>query len=325
MLILGFRGGVGGAAWVDGGQPRPVAVTRESLSLIRPGIAGAGCAGCGGAVYEVEKVLLSNKLMFHKSCFNCEGCGSNLDTLKVMIAPDNKTFCKNCYKMVMKREAHNMNVATDSIMADSEDENGCPVCGGKVYEAEKIATKSSWWHKSCFRCFSCKHKVDQSSYMEADNRIFCKTCYARDFCSSSKNKFGDKAGVRAEDGDRSACLRCGEKVFSVDKVLGKLGVYHRGCLCCGECGTSLTVTNFLCGDDGDIFCRQCYALKWGVKGRAGSVSRTQMTEIMAGAGDPDMCLRCGGRVYSAEKMTTSAGQFHKYVDVEGYLIIFSEN
>ena len=308
----GYRGGAGGGAWADGRQPGPGTITRDSLALIRPGETGAGCLRCGGAVFEAEKVLISNKIVFHRNCFNCQGCGSSLDALKVMIAPDNKAFCKNCYKMVLKMDSHNLNIATDSIMADSEDKSGCPVCGGRVYEAEKIATKTSWWHKSCFRCESCKHKLDMSSYIEAESKIYCKTCYARNICNSARNKFGDKAGVRAGEGDKAGCLRCGDKVFSVDKVLAKAGVYHRGCLSCGGCGTGLSVTNFLCGGDtGEIFCRQCYAARWGVMGRAGSVTRTQVTEIMAGEGEPDMCLRCGGRVYSAERMTTSAGQFHK--------------
>ena len=307
-----YRGGAGGGAWVDGCQQRPGTVTRDSLAILRPGEAGPGCLRCGGAVFEAEKILISNKIVFHRNCFNCQGCGSSLDALKVMISPDKKAFCKNCYKMGLKMKSHNLNIATDSIMADSEDKSGCPVCGGRVFEAEKIATKSNWWHKSCFKCHSCKHKLDMSSYIEAENRIYCKTCYARDFCNSAKNKFGDKAGVRAGEGDKSGCLRCGNKVFSVDKVVAKAGVYHRSCLSCGECGTGLTVTNFLCGGDtGEIFCRQCYAARWGVMGRAGSVTRSQVTDIMAGDGDPDMCLRCGGRVFSAEKMTTSAGQFHK--------------
>jgi len=89
-------------------------------------------------------------------------------------------------------------------------------------------------------------------------------------------------------------------------VLGRAGVYHKQCLSCGECGTKLNVTNFSCGSDGDMYCRQCYAARWccyqwtmltyctrfGVRGRAGSVTRrSQVTDIMTNEDDPNMCLR----------------------------------
>ena len=138
-----------------------------------------------------------------------------------------------------------------------------------------------------------------------------QTCYGREFGDNSRNKFGEKTGIRADAGDKSGCLRCGNKVFSVDKVLGRSGLYHKQCLSCGGCATKLTVTTYSSGPDGDIYCRHCYGARFGVRGRAGSITRLQTKDIMAAQDDPDMCLRCGGKVFSAEKMMTTAGLFHQ--------------
>ena len=251
---------VGTSAWVDGSQHR-AQLNNQDLSHLKPVIDGdEGCLRCGGAVFEAEKVIISNKLVFHKSCFSCKGCKGNLDVSKVCIGPEKEVYCRNCYKSLLNLDHHNLYIATDSIKAD--DKTGCPECGGRVFEAEKIVTKSSWYHKTCFACSKCKHKLDIGNYVEVGPlQVFCKTCYAREYCSNEKHKFGDKTGVKADEGDKSGCQRCGDKVFSVDKVLGRTGVYHKQCLSCGDCGSKLNVTNFSCGSDGDMYCRQCYAVR----------------------------------------------------------------
>uniref|UniRef100_A0AC35U727 LIM zinc-binding domain-containing protein n=1 Tax=Rhabditophanes sp. KR3021 TaxID=114890 RepID=A0AC35U727_9BILA len=57
----------------------------------------------------------------------------------------------------------------------------CKRCQQKVYEAEKVSTAGSCWHKRCFRCNSCEKSLQMGQLSERNNEIFCNPCYARDF------------------------------------------------------------------------------------------------------------------------------------------------
>ena len=62
----------------------------------------------------------------------------------------------------------------------------------KVFEAEKLMTRSKWYHRHCFTCRQCSHQLDQSSVMEGPNSdIYCKTCYVREYFTGGRNKFCD--------------------------------------------------------------------------------------------------------------------------------------
>ena len=272
-----------------------------------------GCVRCSGVVFEAEKIKVSERHWFHKSCFSCKQCKGNLDILKLNIGPGGEVFCKTCYRQMLEAEKYGKSVNTDTIKASPEDKRGCPRCGGKVFEAEKVPTKNRWFHKSCFSCNLCSHKLDLSSFVEGpQDEVFCQTCYTRVHNARGRNRYGEKGGIKAEEGDKSGCLRCGDKVFSVDKVLGKSGVYHKQCLSCAGCNTKLNASNFSCGPDGEVYCRNCYLSTFGSRGRAGSISGPAHTNsIMALEDDPDMCPRCGGKVFEAEKMMTSVGPFHR--------------
>ena len=297
--------------WVEG-QKGSGPHTYTEVANIKQAEEGEGCAKCSGVVYEAEKISVSNDLFFHRSCFLCQICSGPLDVMKLNIGPGREIYCKSCYKDVMEATRSISLAPTDTIRASEDDRTGCPRCGGVVYDVEKILTKFKSFHKNCISCLLCQHKLEASTYVEGPKQeVYCRTCYSREFGDNSRNKFSERTGIRADAGDKTGCLRCGDKVFSVDKVLGKAGVYHKQCLSCGGCGTKLSVTSYCCAADGDIYCRQCYGARFGVRGRARSVSRVQTTDMMAGPHHPDMCVRCGGKVFSAEKMMTSGGLYHQ--------------
>ena len=45
-------------------------------------IDGGGINDVSGTVFEAEKVRLSEKLWFHRSCFTCKACHGFLDVLR---------------------------------------------------------------------------------------------------------------------------------------------------------------------------------------------------------------------------------------------------
>ena len=42
----------------------------------------------------------------------------------------------------------------------SRAEEGCPNCGGVVFEAEKVGENGKYYHKRCFICCKCRRPQD---------------------------------------------------------------------------------------------------------------------------------------------------------------------
>jgi len=74
------------------------------------------------------------------------------------------------------------------------DNDCCPRCGGRVFQAEKVLSARGVYHRACFRCaeVDCGRSLDASSYCNTpQGLVLCKTCYARlhgpqvrNFCDS---------------------------------------------------------------------------------------------------------------------------------------------
>ena len=73
--------------------------------------------------------------------------------------------------------------ATNIIKSDQ----GCPRCGGAVYEAEKImATENLIYHKQCSTCRACNVKLDSGTLCNGnDCEIYCQKCHTRKFGGAS--------------------------------------------------------------------------------------------------------------------------------------------
>ena len=212
---------------------------------------------------------------------------------------------------------------TGFIFKGGENENDtCPVCKGKVFEAEKIKAKKFSFHKNCFKCLSCFMNLDTLSVHEdSDGAIFCKNCYigkyftgGRNFylshhqSSERKNSTTTSSSITV---DPQACLNCGDKVYEVEKIQTKGGLFHLKCLQCFDCKKQLDTTNFLEARDKQIYCGGCYSVKYGVRSRASSCGPINFGRVKAA--DPGKaCKACHGELYEMDdKLATSFGLFHR--------------
>ncbi len=71
--------------------------------------------------------------------------------------------------------------------------------------------------------------------------------------------------------------RCCGKVFHAERILagGKKGeerVFHKKCAYCATCEKPLNSMILCNGKDGDIYCKSCYARKFGAPGYRGEIS-----------------------------------------------------
>ncbi|XP_050730567.1 uncharacterized protein LOC127005625 isoform X3 [Eriocheir sinensis] len=243
---------------------------------------------------------------------------------------------------------------------------GCPRCGGKVFMAEEIHARARSWHKSCYNCCHCHRPLDSMVGCDApDGEVYCKLCYAKKYgpkgygfaagsggVLTAENIPGGEAlkGINPSSGaidttsipaaPGEGCPRCGGKVFSAEEMLSKNKRWHKRCYSCRECFRPLDSMVLCDAPDGDIYCKLCYAKKYGPKGYgfasgAGGVltaenilsdedleSMTKLgvknaaftvldvTKIPAKEGQPK-CPRCSGAVFQAESMPCRAREWHK--------------
>ena len=218
-------------------------------------------------------------------------------------------FCKSCYPATNQTQLSN-GTDTSSIKGDSKD--SCPRCGGKVFEAEKLRTRSHVFHKKCFNCHQCKHPLSYNSmFSDKDGEIFCKTCYLKIYFTNSKNHYLDsnKGGV-VDEADPEACVQCKTKVYQAERVCTRGGYYHTSCLSCKQCHKSLDNSSYLDGPGQGVFCRSCYAQLYGHRSRSRSRGPVDVTQFPADEDDPNKCQGCKGKMFGPEKLSTCFGSFH---------------
>jgi len=283
----------------------------SDTGAIRPGGDDGGCPRCGGAVFQAEEVNINNRV-YHKKCLTCANCRRSLDMAILAIGPDDDIYCKVCCHKISWPGRFAGSSDTAVIPGDDGEPTSCPRCNGKVFEAEKMITKRGWYHKKCFACCKCKTQLDYFNCIEGpDDDIYCKVCYLRFWGPGGKNKFGEKSIYETDDSDPDACFRCHGKVFEQERVNTKYGPIHKYCLSCNECKTNLDASNFVSGMDGEVYCKHCYAVKFGHKQKSDYKAWMDVQAIPGDSGEKDTCPRCSGKVFEAEKMVTRIGNYHR--------------
>ena len=84
----------------------------------------------------------------------------------------------------------------------------------------------------------------------------------------------------------------------MEKIITKAGVMHKRCLSCNECKMSLDASSFYNGFDGEVYCKYCYATKFGHKQKStyNPSSIKDVMTIQGEKGDANTCPRCLGKV-----------------------------
>ncbi|XP_031640038.1 muscle LIM protein Mlp84B-like isoform X2 [Contarinia nasturtii] len=231
----------------------------------------------------------------------------------------------------------------------------CPKCGKSVYAAEERVAGGYKFHKSCFKCGMCNKMLDSTNCTEHEKELFCKNCHGRKYGPKGYG-FGGGAGclsmdsgahLQNQNGDggvrNGACLeprvilkapegqgcpRCGGWVYAAEQMLARGRGFHKECFKCGECSKRLDSVNCCEGPDKDIYCKVCYAKRFGPKGygygQGGGTLQSETHEnnelapktysidtakIQAPPGQG--CPRCGGVVFAAELVLSKGREWHR--------------
>ena len=95
---------------------------------------------------------------------------------------------------------------------------------------------------------------------------------------------------------------------------------------CGEqCKRPLDYASLSEGPDSEVYCRNCYSHQHGHKARPNlheadvtslqvglySTQQYHLTSEQGDEGDLDVCPRCAGKVFEAEKQVAKSGSYHR--------------
>jgi len=69
----------------------------------------------------------------------------------------------------------------------------CKVCVKTVYDQEKQVYDKTVWHIACFKCLSCKRRIDVKAVAMIQGDLYCKACFLKVFKEKgSYASFGPK-------------------------------------------------------------------------------------------------------------------------------------
>ena len=272
---------------------------------------GHGCPKCGGKVFDAEKVTVKAGT-FHKHCFYCASCGQSLN-FSNFTANENEVYCHGCYRKNFDSRSKSVGPPDTRAIKGSSKEN-CQRCGGIVYDLEKVQTKSSLIHRSCLSCQGCKKPLLPSNFYEGDSEVYCSICYASRFGHRRAKSLGpsNTRTIKAMPGE-SSCLDCGYKVFEAEKVSVRNGCYHQSCYKCYKCKCSLDSTTSNTSNNGMMYCNGCFRKKQIFNPEENQTfvkSYLETSSVPACEDDPDMCVRCSGKVFAAERRAAKSGCYH---------------
>lgn len=155
----GFRGGGGGVNSTTG-----IADPVEKVQ------GGDFCSECG------EKQTAGAKF--------CPQCGAKADAggASAPAAPGgNVSVANNPWNQPAPKSAAAPIKRTGQAKMKFGGAPQCGACGKSVYEAEKVMGANKAWHQECFLCATCKKGLDSQNITESDGKLYCKSCYGKNF------------------------------------------------------------------------------------------------------------------------------------------------
>jgi len=134
---------------------KPVYMYKESNNEIV-----SYCDKCNKFIEDDKEKCTHNDQTFHKSCFRCVQCLTELYKMKNVYdgTKTNEFYCEPCYNKNFGPKCPKCNEPIASYMLTTTHEN-------KLY------------HKECFICQRCKKYTNNEKFINTGKMILCRRCY----------------------------------------------------------------------------------------------------------------------------------------------------
>ena len=126
--------------------------------------------------YFVSFLFKNKRSALARTPFSGRALISKHKQSKIIFQSD--VFCKSCFCQHFDNHSYHLN-ETKAIQGQEGEYETCPKCGGIVYEAEKVVSRNSLYHRSCLACQQCAKKLSPSNFFDAsDGHVYCRQCYS---------------------------------------------------------------------------------------------------------------------------------------------------
>ena len=189
--------------------------------------------------------------------------------------------------------------------------DSCLKCQGKVYDLERITSKSGVWHRQCFNCSGCKCNLTSTldDAYDEQGQLYCKPCLKKYVITENTipMTYSDPKKLPTAKDQENCCNICQGAVFEAEKVAFASRVFHQGCFSCSQC--KMKLDSLKAESSGSkVYCKTCYQqLEMSKLGP----TTPKSSMITLDKSDPSACPRCDCKVFENEKMMSKNKVYHK--------------
>ncbi|TFK96868.1 hypothetical protein BDV98DRAFT_554653 [Pterulicium gracile] len=240
------------------------------------------CGRCSKAVYAAEQVMGPGRKLYHKSCMKCTSCNKRLDSHS-LVEHDEEPYCKNCHvKNFGTRDLRYANLPQAPARPDSPQASTPPPPSEVIHEESETSTTFQDPRPSSPAPLPSPTKIVPTRTLPTlSNRSFVspmRQTITGDTPTRplSQTPTGTRYGNVLGNGGvttthkkwgsvNPVCPRCHKSVYFAEQVKAIGKAWHKNCLRCAACGTTLASGQVTDKDD-EPYCSKCYGKLHGPRG-----------------------------------------------------------
>ncbi|WVR04265.1 hypothetical protein IAU60_001265 [Kwoniella sp. DSM 27419] len=245
------------------------------------------CETCGQSVYHAEQVLGPHRKIYHKLCLKCVQCGKRLDSGS-LVEHDTQPYCARCHTQLFgTRDLRHANVLPNvtptsspikpmmnpptptyrlpSVAASPSIRNIPPPADYYTPPQAKTPPPAEPAAPS-----DPSTPITRPNFRDARpiSVPFAGGSKALDDRGLLKRAESPRSKVGERVGGEEMCHACGKRVYAAEQVYSIGSKWHKACLRCTTCRTTLDPSR-VSDKDGAPYCKNCYAKEHGPGGIMG--------------------------------------------------------
>ncbi|PWN99636.1 hypothetical protein FA09DRAFT_316053 [Tilletiopsis washingtonensis] len=210
------------------------------------------CARCSRAVYAAEQVVGPLGRPYHKACLACVVCARRLDST-LLVEHEGEAYCRNCHRAHLGQGKGGFGLAVPLRAEVPKAAGGTPT---------KNATETPP-----------RASLEQRGSLDQQRRSVDTTRRSQDQPAPAAAPAASYTRDAPSSSGTPLCARCGKAVYFAEQLQAAGRAWHRFCLRCDGCSTTLEpgkleegpveqVQKAAC----NVWCRTCYAKRFGPRG-----------------------------------------------------------
>ncbi|WVN88830.1 uncharacterized protein L203_104044 [Cryptococcus depauperatus CBS 7841] len=244
------------------------------------------CEGCGKTAYHAEQVMGPARKIYHKPCLKCLNCGKRLDSGS-LVEHDQQPYCPRCHILLYgTRDLRHANVHP-SILSSPPKPTPPPEVNLPIYHRPALLSRSANASRTLpppTEFYVPPRNVSPPPPEPATptnpNTPVTRPNFREQRPISvpfagDTGALDDRGLIKKGDGPRSKvgervvgndlCGSCEKRVYAAEQVFSIGLKWHRWCLKCNRCKTSLDPSK-VSDREGMPYCKNCYAKEFGPAG-----------------------------------------------------------